>query len=103
MRFLIIVSNRFPIPPERLPELIEAFADWRERYKSFSETFEFFAGGGGGFGIVNVPDEATLHQSMTEYPFAMFQDLDIRAIIDGDQALAMWKEQIKAMAAMLAG
>jgi hypothetical protein len=37
MRILVISRPKFPIPPEQLPALFQAFAAWRERYRSVSE------------------------------------------------------------------
>ena len=98
MRIVVISRPRFPIPPDQLPALMQAFAAWRERYRSMSESFEFFAGGGGGFGVVNVPDEATLNQMMIEYPFTVFNDQEIRPVLEGDKALAQWQAALQAMA-----
>ena len=99
MRIVVISRPRFPVPPDQLPALIQGFAAWRERYRSISESFEFFAGGGGGFGVVNVPDEATLNQMMIEYPFGPSSELEIRPVLDGDKALAQWQAAMQAMAA----
>jgi hypothetical protein len=98
MRLLVISRSRFLIPPEQLPALFQAFAAWRERYRSVSESFEFFAGGGGGYGVVNVADEATFNQMMLEYPFGPLSDLEIRPVIDGDKALAQWQAALQSMA-----
>jgi hypothetical protein len=98
MRILIISRPMFPFPPEQGPALMQAFAAWRERYRPVTETFEFFAGGGGGFGIVNVPDESALNQMMLEYPFVIFNEQEFRPIIDGDKALAQWQAAFQAMA-----
>lgn len=80
MRVLVLVDERFPA-------LLEAFADWRERYRDSMEAFEFFAGSSGGFGILNVPDEETLSRVMNEYPFSLFSKITVRPILDGDMAL----------------
>ena len=98
MRVLVIVRPKFAIPPEQFPGLVQAFVAWRERYRSVFESFDFFAGSGGGCGIVNVPDEATLSQLMLEYPFGMSSDLQPHLLLDGDKGLA----QLQAMAASLA-
>ena len=65
MRFAVIVRPKFPIPPEQVGMVIEGFGQWREKYRGNLEVFEFFAGGGGGFGIAQVrrrgvaePDDA---------------------------------------------
>ena len=61
------------------------------------EVFEFFAGGGGGFGIFNVPDEATLNRIMVEYPLTPYSKVTVRPILDGDTALGQWREIMREM------
>jgi hypothetical protein len=61
------------------------------------ESFEFFAGGGGGFGILNIPDEATLNRIMVQYQFTPFSDITIRPLLDGDTALGQWREIMSEM------
>jgi hypothetical protein len=87
MRVVIISRPKFPVPPEQALPLFQAFAAWRERYRPVTESFEFFAGGEGGFGVVNVADEAAVHQMMIEYPFGPVSDLEIRPVLNGDQRL----------------
>jgi hypothetical protein len=99
MRFLIIVRSRHRVKREEFPALVAAFAAWREQYRSVSESFEAFVGGKGGFGVVDVEDEATLHRMMIEYPFGPTSDYEIQALVPGDQAIAMWQEMAKAMMA----
>ena len=55
MRVFVLVEPKFFIPPEMFPTLLDGFAAWREAQRESMETFEFFAGGGGGFGILDVP------------------------------------------------
>ena len=98
MRLVVISRPRFPVPPDQLPTIFQAFAEWRERYRSRMESFEFFAGGGGGFGVFNVPDEATLNQVMLEYPLLPYSELEIRPVLDGDTALRQWQQALQAMA-----
>jgi hypothetical protein len=103
VRILVISRPQFPFPPpEQLPGLVAAFKGWRECYKSMTETFEFFAGGGGGIGIVNVPDEQTFNKMMFEYPLGLISNLEIRPIIDGDIGLAQWEAAIRAQADLMA-
>jgi len=99
MRILVMTRPKFLAPPEQLPMLFQGFAAWRERYRSMTEVFEFFAGGSGGFGIVNVPDEATLNQIMLEWPFTQFSEIEARPVVNGDTALAQWQAALQAMAA----
>ena len=100
MRLFVMAEPQFPIPPEQFPTLAEGFAAWRERYRGQMELFEFFAGGGGGFGVVNVPDEKALTQMLFEYPFAIYSEWGVRPILDGDTALALWRQGMHQLAGM---
>ena len=95
MRVMVLVQPRFPIPPDLFPTLMDGFADWRERHRGSMEAFEFFAGGGGGFGIFSVPDEATLHRTMVEYPLTPYSEITVRPLLDGDAALEQWRQALR--------
>jgi hypothetical protein len=97
MRVLVLAEPKYFVPPEMFPTLLEGFAAWREAHREMIESFEFFAGGGGGFGIANVPDEATLNRMMVEYPFLLYNEITVRPILDGDTALAQWREIMSEM------
>lgn len=97
MRVMALVRPRHFIPPDQFPTLMHGFVEWRERYRDRMEVFEFFAGAGGGFGIFNMPDEATLHQAFIEYPFSPFSEIEFRPILDGDTALQQWQAALQAM------
>jgi muconolactone delta-isomerase len=97
VRVLVVSRPQFFVPPDQFPVLFDAFADWRERYRGSMESFEFFAGGGGGFGVINVPDEAALNQMMLEYPFLPFSDIEVRPLLDGDAALGQWRQAMQQM------
>ena len=92
MSVFVLVEPKFFIPPEMFPTLLDGFAAWRDAHRESMEAFEFFTGGGGGFGILNVPDEATLNRIMVQYPFTPFSEITIRSILDGDTALRQWRE-----------
>jgi hypothetical protein len=99
MRFAVIDRGpRFQVPLEQFPTMWEAFAAWRDRYRDKMESFEFFIGGGGGFGVVNVADERELQQMLIEYPFTMYSEIEVRPIADGDASLRQWGEVLQAMA-----
>jgi hypothetical protein len=97
MRVFVLVEPKFFVPPEMFPTLLDGFAAWRDANRESMEAFEFFAGGGGGFGILNVPDEATLNRIMVQYPFTPFSEITIRSILDGDTALGQWREIMSEM------
>jgi len=92
MRVFVLVEPKFFAPPEVFPTLMDGFAAWRDAHRERMEAFEFFAGGGGGFGIFNVPDEATLNRIMVQYPLTPYSELTVRPILDGDTALGQWRE-----------
>ena len=96
MRALILAKAKLPPPAEAMPMLVQGFIDWRERYRGQMETFEFFASGNGGYGVVNM-DEATLFGMMVSWPFAPFSDIEIHALVEGDKALGMFLEIIQQM------
>src|SRR5215217_6188671 len=97
MRVFVLVEPKFFAPPEVFPVLMEGFAAWRDAHRQRMEAFEFFAGGGGGFGIFNVPDEATLNRIMVEYPLTPYSEVTVRPILDGDAALGQWREIMREM------
>jgi hypothetical protein len=97
MRVFVLVEPRFFAPPEIFPTLIEGFTAWRDTHRESMEVFEFFAGGAGGFGVFNVPDEATLNRIMIRYPFAPYTEITVRPILDGDTALGQWRELMSEM------
>jgi hypothetical protein len=100
MRVCIIDrGGRFPIPPEQMPALWEEFTQWRERWREKMESFEFFADGNGGFGVVNLSDEHELQQMMLEYPFSFLDDVEVRIVVDGDVSLGRWGQAIEQMSA----
>lgn len=97
MRVLVLVEPKFFAPPEMFPTLLDGFATWRDAHREHMEAFEFFAGGGGGFGVLNVPDEATLNRIMVQYPLTLYSDITVRPILDGDTALEQWREIMREM------
>ena len=100
MRFVLISRPRNLFPKEELPQLLDQLAQWRDRHRGKMEIFEFFNGGGGGFGILDVSDEAELYQIVLEFPFnPPIADVEIRPIMNGDKALEQARQTIAAMMA----
>ncbi|MBI3965301.1 MAG: hypothetical protein HY329_06670 [Chloroflexi bacterium] len=96
MRVLMLARPQFPLPPEQMPNLIQGFKAWYERHRPSIEAGYFFAGGGGGFGIFNVPDEAALNQIMLEWPLQPFSDIEVRPLLDVETALQHWEQALQA-------
>ncbi len=97
MRFVVHTRLISAVPPEQLPSIMERFAEWRERYRDHMESFEFYAGGGGGFMVIDVSNEVELNQMMSEYPFMAYLDVDTHPIIDGDTGLNQWWQVMRQM------
>jgi hypothetical protein len=73
----------------------DQFRQWRERWRGKMESFEFFVDGNGGFGVVNVSDEHELQQMMLEYPFSLYDNVELRVVVDGDVSLERWGSAIQ--------
>ncbi len=92
MHLLVLVEARSPVPPEVFPSLLGEFAAWREQYGNSMESFDFFVGGGGGFGVINIPDKVSRNRMMVEYPFTPFSETTVRPRLDRGMALGHWWE-----------
>jgi hypothetical protein len=88
VRFVVITRQMSVVSPEHLPAIMERFAEWRKEYENRTESFEFLAGGGGGFMVVDVPHEIEFNRMMAEHPLIPYLETDVRPIIDGDAGLA---------------
>ena len=97
MRFVVHTHLISAVPPEQLPSIMERFAEWREQYRDRIESFEFYAGGSGGFMVVDVPNEVELNQMMSEYPLVAYLKIDVHPIIDGDTGLNQWWQVMRQM------
>jgi hypothetical protein len=97
MRFMLVITNQFPVPPETMPHLFEGFVSWWDRYRGNWESAGFFAGGGGGGGICNVTDAAELNRMMLEWPLGAFSHIAVYPLVDMDDALRQWQEQLAQM------
>ena len=98
MRFLVTATPRTTVPPDMLVGMLDRAEDWQQRYNDRFESFGLFPGGGG-FGVVDVRDEAELHRMMAEMPFAAFSDVQVRTFVDGATG---WRQAKEAVAAMMA-
>jgi hypothetical protein len=85
---LVLVEPRFLIPPEVFPFLLSEFAAPREQYGNSMESFEFFVGGGGGFGSINTPEKVSLNRMIVEYSFTPFSETTVRPRLGGARRLS---------------
>jgi hypothetical protein len=78
-------------------QIMEAFREWRNRWRPKMEAFEFFAGTGGGWGVFNTADETELSQAMIEYPWAPFSVTEAHPTVNGDEAMERFIATLKQM------
>jgi len=103
MRVCILVDPNIPPPPDMMLKFLQGFAGWREKWRAKMPVFEFWAGRGGGMGIVDVANEAELSQMMMEFPFAPFSHIEARPICNGDDALKRMTATMQEMMKQMAG
>jgi hypothetical protein len=96
VQVLVIGTPKFQIPQEQMLEVTEGAIAWKERHADSIEVFGTFVGGGG-FGILNVPDAETLNQIVIEMPFSWFSDVSARPFVAGDAGLQQWHQLAQAM------
>jgi hypothetical protein len=102
MRTLILSrQGSTPPPPEMMPGLLQAFKAWRAKWRPKMESFEFFAAGVGGWGVLNTADEKELSQAMMEFPFLPFSNTEALPTIDGDEGLERLIETMNQMMAAM--
>jgi uncharacterized protein with GYD domain len=98
MRALVVGRPKFPVSAEQLPELVEAALSWHQRYRDSFEAFGTFIGGGG-FAVVNVPDEQALNQIVIEMPFSSVSELEVRPFVEGTVGFRQLQQALAAMGA----
>ena len=91
MRFAIIYRPKEPPTREQIPEVIEGMSKWVQKYGGKMESVEFFIGGGG-FGVLDIEDAAELTRMITENPFTIHSEIEIKPLIDPATAIAITQE-----------
>jgi hypothetical protein len=88
-------------PPEMMPTLLQAFKEWRNRWRPKMESFEFFSAGNAGWGVFNTADDMELAQAMMEYPFGPYSYVEAIPTVNGDEALDRLIETTNTMLASM--
>lgn len=91
MKFAIIYRPKDPPAPEQMPDLLKGMADWMQTYGGRLEGVNFFVGGGG-FGTIETDDAAELSKLISEHPFSIYSDVEIKALVDPATALGILQE-----------
>lgn len=91
MRLAVIYRPRQAPPVDQLPALVQGTADWLERYRGSAESLQLFVGGGG-VAIIEMNKSAELHRMVAENPFTPYADVEIRPVVDADEAMKNLRE-----------
>lgn len=97
MRFHILITPRFPIPPDQVPAIVDGVEAWHERWAEAIEELGMFPAGGA-FAILDVADEASLHEIMLEMPATPFSHVEIRAFVDAATGFRQFRQVMVAIA-----
>ena len=101
MKFLTIIIQKQPPPPEIMPALVEATIQWMAWAKGSGKFDAIYsvAGQPGGLGIANVGSLEELDDIIQGYPMAPFCNIQTLPLSDVDHALAAMRERVKKMGA----
>jgi hypothetical protein len=91
MRFAIIYRPKDPPSPEQMPQVLQDMAGWMQSYGDRLENVNFFVGGGG-FGTIETDDAAELTRLITENPFSVHSEIEIKALVDPATAIGILQE-----------
>ncbi len=99
MKFLTIVIQKQPPPPEMMPALVEATIQWMAWAKGSGKFDAIYsvAGQSGGLGIANLDSLEELDDIIQGYPMTPFCNVQVFPLSDVDHALATMREQVKKM------
>ena len=97
MRYLIVARPRHFIPHDQLLTIIHGFTSWHHHYQPLLESTAFFAGGTGGYAVVDVPDVATLNEMSLEWPLTAYCDMEVHPLLDIETGLKQWETIIQAL------
>jgi muconolactone delta-isomerase len=100
MRFLVSSSPKHMIPPEMVPNLLDALLGWVGQHTA-SGKLEFvwnYAGRDGGGGILNVDSLEELDAIMVGFPLGPFSEVEIHALSDLEDSVQGAKAAFQAMA-----
>jgi len=99
MKFLVIVTQRQAPPPEIMPVLVDATAQWTASAKKGGkfDVIYSIAGQPGGLGIVNVNSLEELNELVSGHPMTPFANVQTLPLSDIDHGLKTLREQVKKM------
>ena len=102
MDFLVVVRPRGSLPVEQISGMLEGAREWYQRHQNSFRAFGTFPGGGG-FAVVSVEDNETLHRMMAEMPFSPVSDTHIDPFVSGESGFSIAHEVFQEMASKFPG
>jgi muconolactone delta-isomerase len=97
MKFLVIAKNKYPLPPEAIPSLMDGAIAWKRKYEGKFEQIFAFAGMQAGGGITDVDSTEELDTIIAELPMAPFSDIEIYPLTDVEGVWQRSKQIAEAM------
>ena len=100
MRFLITGTNKFPLPPDIGPGLVDATIAWAKKYTAngkFEQTWSVAGLPAGGM-IVNVNSLEELDAISTEFPLGPFSEQEVYPLTDLVGSMERLKQVMQAAA-----
>lgn len=91
MKFVIIYRPKDPPEPAQMPQLLQGMADWMQTYGGRIQGVEFFVGGGG-YGTIETDDASELTKMISEHPFSIYSEVEIRPLVDPATALGILQQ-----------
>ncbi len=100
MRFLITGKNKYLMPPEMGPGVVDATIAWAKKYTASGKIEQLWglAGMSAGGGILNVNSADELDAIMTEFPLGPFTDIEVHPLVDMVGSMERFKQAMQAAA-----
>jgi len=91
MRFAIIYRPKESPARKQIGQIVQDMAGWMQTYGDRLENVHFFVGGGG-FGTIETDDAAELTKMITENPFTIHSEVEIKPLVDPATAIGILQE-----------
>ncbi len=100
MRFLVSGKNKYPMPPEIAPDVVDATIAWGKKYIGNGKFEQLWglAGMSEGGGVANVNSADELDAIMTEFPLGPFTEIEVHPLVDMVGSMERLKQVMQAAA-----
>jgi muconolactone delta-isomerase len=87
---------------EQISMMLGETRQWYQRHEASFRAFGTFPGGGG-FAVVSVDDNQTLHRMMAEMPFSPVSDTHVDPFVEGESGFSIAQEVFQGMMQKMQG